>query len=1132
MRWPRLHSLRTRLLLLMLLVLMPAIILHIVDAQEKRTLARSVAETNLQNLAAITAGNIANLLRFSGETLTGLAMLPEIRSMEPEAARHVLFQAKEVFPIFSSLTLLRPDGSILASTLNENAATNYADRPWVQDARVGKALSFGGYPVGKRSGLPGMAMAVPVRSADKTLVGVCTMAVHLDWFARMCATQHLPAGSTVTLLDDKGVVWANWPLTPQEIGRPVSAGVRPRTDDQGTRRQPTLEPGPDGRKFLYATADVPIQARAAWQLRIGEPLRTVLAPLDASFRLDLALFTLLVALALFTAHWFSRAVLLLPAEKLAHMARAMAEGDLNRRCEIGPKHGELSDLGTSLDAMADALRERIRFTQEIMDATPALIFYKDLNGRYLGVNKTYEENLRPEAAVIGKTADQIEAPAMAAHCRATDREALKSPTGTVQYETVFTLLDGSQHDYLFFKSVFNNASGNPAGIVAVGLDITSRKQSERARTASEQRYRTLLTSMRDGFAVVDAAGRIVEANPAFCEMLGYSATELATLHNTDITPGIWHAAQDDLLRTFVDERGYSDIFEKEYRHRDGHVFPVAIRLHRYPGTTGEKLCYFAIVRNVSETKAIEGALRTAKEEAEKANRAKSDFLAKMSHDIRTPLNAVIGMTELTLGTDLTPSQRDALETARESAKTLLGLISDILDISKIEARKLELNPEAFDLRRALASVARTMRLQAVRKGLALRLSVDARVPRYVRGDQNRLRQILVNLIGNAVKFTAKGSVSVQVRPLTPQNEAAGSPLLEFTVTDTGVGILPERLGRIFEIFTQADATVSTRYGGTGLGLAICRELSRLMGGSIVAQSTPDQGSIFRVTLPLPETAAPAAHADLAAPSELPGAIARPLRILLAEDNPVNVKVAATYLKRRGQSFRTATTGSEALTFLAREPFDIVLMDLEMPDCDGLEATRRLRDGEAGPQNREVPVVAMTAHALSGVRQRCLEAGMNGYLTKPLDFQALDALLAHIADQAPPPASPPTEPAETTDVLETDKALARLDGDTDLLKELEDDFVRQYPRKLRLIARCLEQENWEEAALAAHSLKNIAGAVGAEPARQLAGQLEAALRQGDAQNAQDLRQRLTRFLREAESALTHRSASPDPTPATA
>ncbi len=1120
MALPKMNSLRTRIVLLVLLTLTPAIILHVVAAMENRDRARRVAAKNLITHTELAASNIEARLRYAGEALQGLSLLPELQTMRPGVAVRTLSKALEVFPFFTELSLLDSQGHVVDAAPAQTGKAAKTDRPWLRQVLDGAPLGLGIDPAGAETAPPVLVLAWPIKGDDGGLRGMCSGRMRLDWFAHPFASERAPQGGLATLFDDQGVILATWPEKPHRLGQilPVADRRLPGTGS-GRNHSVVTGAGPGDAPYLFVQDTVRIGAKGPLFLRVGFPKSTVTEPLDDSLRWDLALFALAVLLALFVAHRFSRAFLLRPIRQLARMARDMAAGDLDRRSGMGTGHGELSQLGAALDTMADALRERIRFTQEIIDAIPAPLFYKDRDCRYLGVNKTYEERVLPFAAIQGKQSADIYPEALAAHCDQTDQEVLCSPARAVQLESTFILRDGLRHDMLIFKSPFNNADGEMAGIVGVCLDITARKSFERALATSETRYRTLLASMRDGFAVFGANGRIMETNPAFCEMLGYDAGELSRLTDKDITPEGWHEAEKRLVRAEVDVRGFSDIFEKEYRRHDGTIIPVALRLHRYPVADEAGRRYFAIVRDISDAKAIEADLRQAKKDADTANQAKSAFLARMSHDIRTPLHAVIGMTELTLGTELSASQRDALETVRESAGSLLELINDILDISKIEAHKLELASECFDLRRLLAATIRTMRPQATHKGLALTLRLSPEVPQYVRGDHIRLRQILVNLVGNAIKFTQAGHVAVTARPL-PENT------MEFTVSDTGVGIAPDRVDRVFDVFTQAAPTVAGHYGGSGLGLAICRELTRLMGGSIDVTSTPGEGSVFRAVVPLPPGQLPvAAVAPAKRPS--PSAISPcgALHILLVEDNPVNIKVASAYLRRRGHAFDVAVDGQEALDLLTVQSFDVVLMDLEMPGVDGLEATRRLRAGQAGPLNRDTPVIAMTAHALSDVRQRCLDAGMNDYVSKPLDFRGLDALLHRLAGAREEAVA--RAPLFEAPDLDTPRALQRLGGDTALLLELEKDFRRQYPRKLRLVALCRDNENWSEAALAAHSLKNIAGAVGAEKARVLSGLLETSLRQGDIEAAHETLDQLEAALHRCAKAMDTRRPLPVP-----
>jgi two-component system sensor histidine kinase/response regulator len=526
--------------------------------------------------------------------------------------------------------------------------------------------------------------------------------------------------------------------------------------------------------------------------------------------------------------------------------------------------------------------------------------------------------------------------------------------------------------------------------LSLEANLPQHNRVELSPSEAQQDFDRFFNLIPDLACIVSTDGYFKKVNAAWETTLGYTEDEVLR------TPMLHFVHPDDMEPTLneVAKQGpehRTKHFINRYRCKDG-----SYRLFNWTTTFNrDESTRFGVARDITEQRQSEEALQKAKEAAEAANRSKSEFLANMSHEIRTPMNGVIGLTDLVLDTELSSEQRGYLDGVKGSAGSLLRILNDILDFSKIEAGKLEFEVIEFDLRQTIDATLDLLGIRAVAKNLRLGCDLGPEVPFRVLGDPGRLRQILVNLTGNAIKFTERGEVVIRVEVLS---ETAGDVEFHFSVRDTGIGIPLAKQQHVFNAFSQADSSSTRIFGGTGLGLTISSQLVAMMGGRIWLESEVGAGSIFHFTVHLgkalsqPEDPAVPAFRAEPAPKLEPE-----LRLLVVEDNAVNRLVATRVLEKRNYAVRTAANGRIALEMLQNETFDCVLMDVQMPVLDGFETTAAIRAQERN-SGAHLPIIAMTAHAMAGDLNRCLAAGMDGYLTKPINSKDVFAAIERVLEE--------------------------------------------------------------------------------------------------------------------------------------
>ncbi|MHA3771026.1 PAS domain S-box protein [Verrucomicrobiota bacterium sgz303538] len=790
--------------------------------------------------------------------------------------------------------------------------------------------------------------------------------------------------------------------------------------------------------------------------------------------------------------------------------------------------GKLLLAGTSIDITAEkeneaALRASEERYRDLFDNAGDMIGCVDAEGRYLYVNPAwhdvhgYTPEELPQLRILDIVAPEDRERAAHAFRRALGGEDLLG----VQVH----ILTKDGRKLLIEGNVSHSIEdGKP---VARGMfrDITSRRKAEDALNRLMTLQRAILDGANCSIISTDQNGLILTFNSTAERWFGYSANEMVGKENCCLLHDHTEiAARADEISTELGRRvtpGFeafaaaareiqADEREWTYVRRDGTRFPVSLSLTALRDANGVIFGFLSVARDITHEKEAHEAMLQAKSAAEQANQTKSRFLANMSHEIRTPLNGILGINAMLLETPLNSEQRRLAETVRESSESLLEIVNDVLDFSKVESGLFELEHRDFSLQGLLSELHRLHGARASAKGLLLEIKSAPEVPARIVGDSVRVRQILSNLISNAIKFSENGKIAISITRI-PSREKE-DVRLRFGVTDKGIGIAPEAQERVFEAFQQADSSMSRKYGGTGLGLSISKQLVLLMKGEIGVESMPGEGSTFWFTAPftiaaeLTDPKSPEATAATA-----PASLSLVLNVLVAEDSSVNQLVIKHELRKLGCEVHSTSNGREAVDAFFKTPFDLVLMDCQMPEMDGYEAATRIRQHAGAGQH--VPIIAITANALAGERERCLKAGMTDYVSKPFTREKLRAAIlaaASHADEAPP--------AESPAIDETEMEALRAEGEDagiDLIAQLGEAFRFEAAHAIQAFDEAVASSDAALIARTAHKLKGSAGNFGAKPLQILCLELEKLSREQKLQSASaripDLRREVNRVI---------------------
>ncbi len=834
------------------------------------------------------------------------------------------------------------------------------------------------------------------------------------------------------------------------------------------------------------------------------------------------------------------------ADQLAHDLEASHVSQRLLETRVRERNTELERANTTLQAeiaehkhASQQLAKDRNLLRTLIDALPDLVYVKDMQGRYLLNNTAHLRFLgsNRQDQTEGKTAHDFFPPELAARYVADDQKVIDSGKALINEEEPSTDFSGGVAWVSRTKVPLRDSEGNMLGMVGIARDVSRRRRveqtlkainetlearvAERSAAAEERAtalaqsedalrnqsniLRSILDSMGDGVVVADASGEILLFNPAATSLLGGVSP--------GVSQGIWSSCYELYLSDM--STPYPQVERPLARAMRGECVDNLEIFVRKPNSSagiwlsatarpligdGGAVCGgVAVYRDITNKKCVEEELQHAKDAAEAASRAKSEFLANMSHEIRTPMTAIVGYADIMLEPDQTLSERqESLQVIRRNGRHLMDLINDILDLSKIESGQMSVEEITCDLPQVIADVLSMTRSRANEKGLDFKMIFEGAIPKCITTDPLRLKQILVNLLGNAIKFTPGGEVRHKIRC----DKENGSGTLRCTVSDTGIGMTPEHLARLFTPFTQADESTTRRFGGTGLGLTISRRLAKMLGGDIAVSSEPGRGSVFSLSVHAGALDAAGMLPELCEsmlPRQVIDETARNIklncRVLLAEDGRDNQRLICAHLRSAGAEVMVVENGRAAVEMILLEQFDVILMDMQMPELDGYGAASEIRK-----LGLDVPIIALTAHAMADDRAKCINSGCSDYLSKPISKDHLVSTihrnLGHAVGETHSVAACAVKPAQAPAPAANDVVCSSY-ANMPELRQILGEFIDELPERVAKMKEQLGQNDLPSLRRAVHQLRGAGGGYGFDLITELASRAEETIDEGKA-----------------------------------